>query len=698
MLDTGSSTVHTFDTTDGAYVIHGAAADTVVFWYPALPVMGLCNYDIGQFNNIPSYGFDLEWAYIFYMGSWTIASVFNMSTGVYVPTWHGTNLNFFWTDNWRGITPDLTVLYVSNFFCALGAALLTDDPIWTLQNTTWTPLSYSPDALQNPTNVQPLTVTETTTANNKIIANFVQSARIVLTFRNRLILLNTIENNAFGATAFNPGSPTTTGITPTTYVESTNTQYKQRCRFSKEGNPFDTDAWLDYGQTYNPGSTGVVVAAGAASIDAATEDEILSAEFIKDRLIVFFSNSTWELAYTGNQLEPFVWQKLNTELGTQGPFSTIPFDKVILTLGYPGVHACNGSNVERIDAKIPDIIFDVQQQNLQPLRIQGIRDYFSECAWWTVPSTDQQSNQTYPGTVLVYNYQNNSWASNTDCITAFGYFFQFPGYTWEDYTDVTWEQADWPWDEDDSAQFRYVLAGNQQGFTFICDDDCARNAYAMQITNITTDGSGNTILTVIDNTIGSPEYLQITGTVGVTGLNGNIYIGYPIPASTTQIAIYQLNAAGTPVPAVYTGTYSGGGLVRRVSNIFIRSKEWNPYIQQGRDFHLAKIDFGVTRTPSGQVTIDYFTGDSTLSMVQTGTQTGSILGTSILETSPYALVPYEKVQKLLWHQIYFQTQGENIQIQFYMTSAQLTNPSIALSNFEVQGIVLHTQPTSQRLQ
>ena len=56
------------------------------------------------------------------------------------------------------------------------------------------------------------------------------------------------------------------------------------------------------------------IADGGGYIDASTEEQIVSAEFIKDRLIVYFERSTWELAYTGNEVLPFVWQKINTEL------------------------------------------------------------------------------------------------------------------------------------------------------------------------------------------------------------------------------------------------------------------------------------------------------------------------------------------------------------------------------------------------
>lgn len=56
-----------------------------------------------------------------------------------------------------------------------------------------------------------------------------------------------------------------------------------------------------------------IVDMGGGYVEAATDEEMVSTEFINDRLIVFFKRSTWELSYTGNQVQPFIWQKFNSE-------------------------------------------------------------------------------------------------------------------------------------------------------------------------------------------------------------------------------------------------------------------------------------------------------------------------------------------------------------------------------------------------
>ena len=91
------------------------------------------------------------------------------------------------------------------------------------------------------------------------------------------------------------------------------------------------------------------------------------------------------MAYTNNQVAPFVWQQINTELGSESTFSAVPFDRSILTMGSVGVHACNGVNVDRIDKKIPDEVFSISKDNNGVYRVAGIRDYYTEMVYWTFP-------------------------------------------------------------------------------------------------------------------------------------------------------------------------------------------------------------------------------------------------------------------------------------------------------------------------
>ena len=664
MLTTGASTVHTYNTSTGALVIHGAAINTIVYFYPAQPVMGLANYESGPINDQPSYGFDTQFAYVFSGGFWQRSGT---------PVWHGTYQNFFWVANWQGISNPVPVMFVSNFFVTNpnGVGTANDDFIWWFDGTTWTEaLGDGSGTLTNGFYFMPTPKGGPVGA--PYTGPFIVTARLIVAFKNRLLLLNTIENDGSGTRSMS------------TYGNNLN--HVNRCRYSHNGSPFSVTAWYEANQIDTSGN----IADGGGFLDAPTEEQIISAEFIKDRLIVYFERSTFELAYTGNEVLPFVWQKINTELGSESTFSIVPFDKVVLGIGNVGVHACNGSNVERIDTKIPDEIFEIRRSNNSVVQVCGVRDYFTETVYWSYPAVNFTG--TFPNQVLVFNYRNSSWAINDDCITAFGYFEQQQNLTWAN-TSLTWEEFSATWaDGSGGAEFRQVIAGNQQGYVFIIDDDVDRNAAAMQIDNIVSDSALGINLQITNHNLSASDFISLEYAQGVT-LQGGTQTIFPVNAI---IDANNINIS----PCTLSGTYTGGGQASRVSQIQILSKQWNPYVSDGDDVYLARIDFAVLKTTSGQITVDYYPSASQLSMIQEGTVTGAIMGNNILETSPYdpALYPLEQVQDRLWHPIYFQSEGECIQIFLYLTPAQMINTDIAWSDFELEGLVLHTMSTSDRLQ
>ena len=681
MQATGPGT-GTFNTTTGAFALAatGLAGGTPIYFYPAMPVMGLWQYEFTAINNFTSFGFDIQFAYIFTNNAWQLS---NNS-----PTWNGNDTNFFWAYNWvgpnSGATGLIRALFVSNFQVTNpnGVGTATDDPIYYWNGTTWT--SYL--AYLNPG-----------AANAPATGPFVQTALIIVPFHGSLILLNTIEND--GTSSY-----------------GNNIQYVNRARWSTIGSPFAVNAWYPIGAADNAGNIGI--AAGFA--DASTLEAIVSAEFIKDRLIVYFEESTWELVYNGNYQAPFEWQKLNTELGSMATFSTIAFDKAILTVGEVGIHSCNGSNVTRIDQKIPDQVFSISNPAAETQRICGIRDYYNEMVYWSFPQQNQISAQPYPSQVLVYNYQNQTWSFNDDTITAFGYFDGTPALQWQN-LQGTWEEWTSPWNSGDIAQqTRQIIGGNQQGFTFAIDtesENATRGAGVLQITTMTAVANGiqmtiyNHMFGVDDN---NGDYIYVENAEGTGGfaLNGFriysvIYVDQNTIIATYPESVYETYGY-TPT---FTGTYKGGGTAARVSNYNLYSKQWNPYDKDGTNVYIAKIDFAVIATPvaiydtpngmittGGQFMVNYSPSSTPLDSIAAGMASNALMGTGTLETTPYALYPLEAFQNRLWHPVYLQTEGECVQINIYLSPLQICTPAIAFADFQIEGLVLYSKKTSDRFQ
>lgn len=714
-LSTGDPSITaTIDTTVNpqTITITGATVGSEVWYYPTNPVMGFATYERFLINDEPVYAFDRQFSYVRSAGGWTRAGT---------AQWTGGNADFFWGSTWRGSQSNADLLFVSNY--------TTDDPIRYWDNTSWT--DYTP----------------------VLNSDFrLRSSRIIIPFKNRLLFLNTIENeegtmigttaagtgnftgtvagpyaiggaflvgtnvftittlvpgptamavSGFPASATNPdplatatfdagGGPNNLVITgnnenpnqPIFYLpnlSSANTQlFRNRCRFTQNGSPLSGSAALDS------------VAGRGGFIDASTQEGITSAEFIKDRLIVFFERSTWELVYTGNEILPFRWQQINTELGAESTFSVVPFDKVVLGIGNVGIHACTGANVERIDQKIPDEVFNIHNENDGIVRVHGIRDYTTELVYWTFPSASAPTNNnpTFPQRVLVYNYTTGSWALNDDAITAFGYFQNTDDITWESLGSQLWQDTVDQWNSGYfQGAFRNIVAGNQEGYTFLIDPLSAVNEFALQITAISIVSTSIVELVVINHTLTEEDYIYINHAVGLTGLNDAIWRVFEITSANT----FTIEADNI------TGGYLGGGVISRVSRINILTKQYNFYAKQGRQAYIPKVNFLVDRTAHGQVTIDYYPSSTALPMITAGQATGSILGTNVLNTSPYALYPLEQLQDRLWHTVYFQTDGQVIQFNIYISDSQMINNDIRESDFEMHAMLIYATPTSSNL-
>lgn len=652
LTKTTGAGVGNYNTATGQFTLTGGPALATVYYYPSQPVMHFGTYQIAATNDETLFAFDQQFAYTFSYGSGWQRSIGIAATN---NTWTGSNSDFFWTTNYRGPNSYDFYMFVTNNVAADAMRY------WT--GTSWLPFGAAGVGVDN------------TSING---TKFVKTCAIIEPFKNRLLLFNVTEDDGAGNL----------------------TVYRNRIRFSKQDDPLAADSW----RQDIPGKGGF--------IEAPIKESITSVNFLKDRCIVFFESSTWELVDTGNQITPFVFQRLNTELGVESMNSVIPFDKVLLGFGNVGIHACNGLNVDRVDELIPTTIFQVSNANQGPQRVTGIRDYYNELAYWSFQtiSTDTGANQIYPTRVLVYNYIEENWAYNDDSITAFGYYQANQDLTWEA-TELTWAELDIAWnDPSTSDRFPSVIAGNQQGWTFICNADFNKNSMALQISNVE----------IADNLVTFTAYnhnLQIGSYVFIQNVVDDDTIG-----DTVNGRIFQVNDASTVdkfsivTDDVVTGTYEGGGVVTRVSEIDILTKQYNFFYDSASNMAINKIDFYVDKSADnitiddvtykgpGEITVDYYIASAQIPTVGPAIINGSFAGTSILETTPYIRVRAETNQNRFWHTLYPNFFGENIQLHFYWTPEQImqgdpddqtTTPYTAFADFQLNAMIFYAEATNR---
>ena len=584
MLRTDNSAeVATFSTVTGTYAITIVALPlTSVFYYPTDTIMGFSQFEQVPVNNEPAFAFDTQFAYKFNGYRWLYSGPGPITY------FHGTDAQFFWSCNYHGVAPGETIMIVSNFNATPGTPSPTDDPMWYYDGTQWNIFA-------------PISIPGGPTGGQKTIVQ----AKLILPYKNHLHLMDTIEQ------------VTTISGGVTTY---NNTRYQSRDRFSWIGSPIGGSAKAGY-PFYEYGQLGY---SGGGWVDAGTQEAINSAEYLKDRLDIGFERSTYELTYTGNETEPFQWNKLNTELGCESPFATVPFDKAIFSIGVSGITACNGMNVERIDQDIPDYIFGANNNSSGTYRIQGIRDYKTEMVYWSLPVQDKTKWSYFPNTVLVYNYKNNSWATNDDCITSWGYFEQSTDKTWAD-MNIPWYKCNFAWNSYLTlAKDRLILIGNQQGYISILNPTLTSNSNSILITNFVYDPTTLiSTLTIMNHTLRPGDFIDLQDLTGVVldpsdqGIHQVITV---TDANTITLNDVLVTSGGDP-----KAPYLGGGSCSRVSRISMKTKQWNFYLKEGRNFLVNKIDFLVARS-SGALKIEQMPNSTSINLGQAAQGTGTSLG------------------------------------------------------------------------
>ena len=397
-------------------------------------------------------------------------------------------------------------------------------------------------------------------------------ALILIPYYGRLLALNTWE-----------------GPTMSTYTGAVN--FFARCRFSQIGDPTDqTNGWRS--DIFGRGGF----------IDAPTNEAIVSAAFFRNTLIVFFEYSTWQLRYIGEYGLPFIFERISSDFGAVSAYSPVVFDQGVMAVSDRGIIQAAANGVTRLDDQIPEQVFSFEIQNNAPNFVHGIRDFEKELVYWNyVDTSNASTTQTYPNTVLVFNYRNNTWAKFRDTITCFGPAqFQF-GITWDSLT--TFWESNVRWDNVDDQQYvDYITSGNQQGFINIYNNPDAETpqpvttlyANTLAITAVNF-GVNPTQITIPSHNLVNGEIIYIQGTLWVgtdPGLNNLIYSVTIIDANTITLNTWDFESQSyDAVNIISTSVYIGGGRVTLFPKMNIVGKDFNPYQGSGKQFKLSFIDF-----------------------------------------------------------------------------------------------------------
>ena len=631
----------------GSVTITGAGAGvatTITFnYFPGLPVMGLRGRELNAINVEQTIAFDTVYAYR-YLGGWQ----------EFIPgtVWTGTDSEFFWSTNYWVGDGNAKIFWVTNFSGTTG------DPIRYTNGSAW--INFAPQI-------------------NASVDRLTQCLAM-LPFRGRLVTFNTLEGANLGASVAFPN----------------------RIRWAAIGTPFsDVSAIVT---TVNPNAWRDDIRGQGGFLDIPTSEAIVSVGFVRDNLVIYCERSTWQLRYTGRTIAPFQIEKVNSELGAESTFSAVQFDTSLVGIGDKGIVECDSYKSERIDIKIPDLVFEFKNENQGTERVHGIRDFQQRLAYWTyVYNPVDAPTGIYPNRRLVYNYENDSWAIFTDSLTCFGNFQEPVARTWGA-SHFPWSQANFPW-LDIPAQFPSVIGGNQQGFVMYMSSNLqpkVSNDTTLMITNITGNTTTPTVVTSPNHNLVDGQVVQLQeiastdpfftlndGIFGVVIVDANNFQLWRYDAATLNFTIPQLNASGT---------YIGGAEIAVRDGFKIASKKFN-FLEKGENIQMGYIDVLMDNTESGQITLNVYLdyNDSTPinvlpENINPQTNQPDSFFNMIVNTFPAGGIDSTKN----WQRVFCPVRGNFITIEWTLSNEQLTTIAQE-SDVQIDAQVLWMRPAGRQL-
>jgi len=491
-----------------------------------------------------------------------------------------------------------------------------------------------------------------------VAGNVLKGGRMVLSYRNRMIVLSPIE-----------GDPATNG---NFVVRDT------RVRWSQAGTVFYSTP-VPFEQTADPLAWRDDIPGRGGFNDAPTGESIVGAQFIRDILIVFFESSTWALRYTGNSGQPFIWARVNVELGTASQFSTVPFDRGVTCVGNRGIITSDGNNVSRIDLIIPDTVFSFLQTVNSPSRVHGVRDYFRELVYWTYVEASVPT--TYPNRLLVYNYRENSYSIFTDSYTCFGHYRLSTARLWNT-TDTTWDEADFLWNAGSiGPEFEDIVAGTNTGYVMLLNQG-STNEKQISIMGLTNDLQA-VVTTWGNHNLETGQFVKIQNVNGMTeinGLNSEIEV-----LSLTTFRLLNIDSSAFSL-------YTNGGNIIRLNNFLITSKQFNPFVKKGSGVFLTKMDLYTDYIADGRVAVNVFVDNNSDTPVNVPLPDGTPLWQT---EAPLDQTINGLSASKTWCRFFCHTRGQFVQIQLTLSAIDMLNDLINGEEFVLHAMTLYMGPAGR---
>ncbi len=439
------------------------------------------------------------------------------------------------------------------------------------------------------------------------------------------------------------------------------------------------------------------------AVTVATNEDVL--------MIGFDPDLQTKLIYSGNDLFPFNFYLINSEYGSSSTFSAINLDKGVFTIGNRGIVISSQDQVARIDLEIPDQIFQFNLLNNGNERVTSQRDYINEWIYFTYSANEYAQGTsteiTYPNQTLFYNYRDASWGIFNESYTHYGQYAVSESQTWATIGRIypTWKKWNDPWDAGvTTAAQPDVIAGNQQGFVLKRDMGTGEGV------SLSIQSFSASLVTSLEHGLNEGDFIVISGVIGAIGIQVNDKIFRVDPPLDNNT--FTLN------PTIDPDTYSGGGLITRLYNPFIQTKQFPASWGMARKTRIGTQRYLFTATAESEITLLMYLSQDNSNPYNFGplvprpnSLNNSLIYSTTVFTCPEStnlgltpanknlMTPTASNQAQIWHRLNTSLIGDTIQLAITMSDEQMREvdddgQSVnATAEIEFHGCILDITPS-----
>lgn len=526
----------------------------------------------------------------------------------------------------------------------------------------------------------PLTATSVSIDSSPSGLYYLVGALAILPFKDRLLF-------------FSPYIQTSTG--PTIQLQDT-------VLWSWNGTPYYA-APVPNNQTFDPKAYYVDQTGLGGYLPAGISQPIITVSNNEDVLLIGFGGNgrKTRFVYTGNDLQPFLFFNINSELPSSATFSAVPLDKGVIDIGQYGIAMTDQQSSQRVDLDIPDSVFQIQNLNHGVERVNAIRDFYREWIYFTYPVND--SPWTFPTQTFLFNYRDNTWSILYENFTTHGRYRPKNKRSWQTLPFKSWAQWNVPWNAGSSSTlFTEIIAGNPQGYVLIKGQGTGegKSGTILAISNnggLTQITSINHCVEAPDVSLGLADYLLIQGSLGTPSINGLIgKVLFTIDANNFVIDL--------PFPS---GTYLGLGTFTRLSQPLIITKQLPAYWEQGRQVRLGVQKYLLDTTQKSQLTVNIYLSQDVNNIWNDPSMSqpsNPLIYSQLMYTCPESAnigltpantnlqMPTAISQNQIWHRFNTSLIGDSFQVGLTLSDSQMKNLLYATSEITLHGIQISISP------